>query len=90
MTLSRISDPTILGIVLRAARERSGLTQTQLAERLETSQRYISEMESGKRVTAIVRLLETVDELGATLYIDIPERGTTLDLDASASGRDDG
>lgn len=63
-----------MGVVLRAARERSGLTQTQLAERLETSQRYISEMESGKRVTAIVRLLETLDELGATLYIDVPER----------------
>lgn len=74
MGLSRISDPTVLGVVLRAAREQSGLTQTQLADRLDTSQRYISEMESGKRVTAIVRLLETIDELGATLYIDLPER----------------
>lgn len=82
MALSRISDPTILGIVLRAARERAGLTQTQLADRLETSQRYVSEMESGKRVTAIRRLLETVDELGATLYVDIPEREGALPLDA--------
>jgi transcriptional regulator with XRE-family HTH domain len=81
MGLSRISDPTVLGIVLRAARERSGLTQTQLAERLETSQRYISEMESGKRVTAITRLLETIDELGATLYIDVPERRDALGFD---------
>ncbi|WP_298874039.1 helix-turn-helix transcriptional regulator [uncultured Microbacterium sp.] len=90
MTLSRISDPTVLGNVLRAARARSGLTQTQLAERLETSQRYISEMESGKRVTAIVRLLETVDELGATLYIDIPEGEGTLSLDILATDGDDG
>lgn len=91
MALSRISDPTALGIVLRAAREQSGLTQTQLAERLETSQRYISEMESGKkRVTAIIRLLETVDELGATLYIDIPERDDAFDVDTDASQRDDG
>jgi hypothetical protein len=42
-------DGVVPGVLLRAARERQGLTQVQLSEKTGIPQRHISEMESGKR-----------------------------------------
>jgi ribosome-binding protein aMBF1 (putative translation factor) len=42
-------DAELLGVCLRAARQRKGLTQVELSERTGIPQRHISEMENGKR-----------------------------------------
>ncbi|WP_345752751.1 helix-turn-helix domain-containing protein [Microbacterium rhizophilus] len=73
MDRARITDPRILGLTLREARVRAGLTQEELAERLEISQRYIWELESGKNAKVLVRILELLDEVGAVMYVDVPD-----------------
>lgn len=60
-----------LGRILQQARLLSGLSQRELAERLDTTQRYIWEIEAGKpsifmdRLFAMMR--ETKMELSATI-----------------------
>ena len=56
-----------VGRWVRGLRRRSGLTQTQLSAATGVSQRYISELESGKTDLTISRLMLLVDHLGATL-----------------------
>jgi hypothetical protein len=55
-----------LGLALRGARYREGLTQRQLADLTEIPQRHISEMESGERQigTYANRCLCFYDQLG--------------------------
>jgi predicted transcriptional regulator len=44
-----VTDETLPGICLRGAREKEGLTQTELSRKTGIPQRHISEMENGKR-----------------------------------------
>lgn len=52
---------------LKEAREKAGLTQTQLAERLGESQSLISKCERGERRVDIVELSRFCDALGIKL-----------------------
>jgi transcriptional regulator with XRE-family HTH domain len=50
--------------VLRAARERVGVTQLELAERLGTTQTFVSKCERGERRIDAVELIEFAEALG--------------------------
>lgn len=59
-----ILDPQHLGQKIRAARERRGLSQEELASEMGIGQRGISELENGKRrlaVTEVPHLAEVLD-----------------------------
>jgi len=66
-----ITGPESLGRMLQQARLLSGLSQRQIADRLETSQRYIWEMESGKPSIYTDRLFAIMRETGMTLSATI-------------------
>ena len=68
-----ITNPASLGIALQQARMASGMSQRQLAERLNTSQRYIWELESGKDSAVLIRILSVLRETQASMTIEIPE-----------------
>ncbi len=57
-----------LGLALRGARHREGLTQRALAEATGIPQRHISEMESGKRQIGRERAKKIADALHVTDY----------------------
>ncbi|HCS60722.1 MAG TPA: transcriptional regulator [Microbacterium sp.] len=67
-----------IGAAIQQARLATEMTQRELAERIGVSQRYIWELESGKDVAAITRLLSALEATGARLYVEVPEG----DLDA--------
>ena len=62
-----------IGTAIQQARLAAEMTQRDLAERLGVSQRYVWELESGKNVAAIARLLAVLHETGAQLKVEIPE-----------------
>ena len=57
----------VLRKMLRAARKRAGLSQVQLAERLEESQSFISKCERGERRLDLVQLASFCRALGIGL-----------------------
>lgn len=61
-------DPHTLGRAIRVLRDRAGITQKVLAERMGTSEAYVSNIEGGRRDarwSTVVRLLHA---LGADLH----------------------
>lgn len=48
---------TVIGSVLREAREQSGLTQQELALRAGMDRAYVNEVENGKRSLSVDRML---------------------------------
>jgi len=58
---------------LREARERTGLTQEQIAERLETTQSIISKCERGERRLDVVELKAWCQALDISLPVFISE-----------------
>lgn len=65
-----VSNPRQLGDVARIIREERGLTQRELATEFGTTQRWLSELESGKDVVAIERTLALLTKLGATISVE--------------------
>jgi transcriptional regulator with XRE-family HTH domain len=64
MDLDNTDDPHILGRAMRVLRDRAGITQKALAERVGTSEAYVSNIEGGRRDarwSTLVRLLRAVD-----------------------------
>lgn len=59
--------------LLRETREAAGITQVELAERLEQTQSYISKVERGDRRLDIVQLRHVCVALGTTLPALITE-----------------
>lgn len=57
-----------LGLALRGARHRAGLTQRQLAEMTDIPQRHISEMENGKRQIGRERAKKLAEALHVSDY----------------------
>src|SRR5258708_24909044 len=66
------------GSILRQARERAGLTQRELADRLGCSPPAISQAEAGGASPSIATLQRFADALGCYLPVDIRPRGTVL------------
>jgi transcriptional regulator with XRE-family HTH domain len=56
-----------LAALLRSVRSESGLTQAQVAERLELPQSFVSKYESGERRVDLVELRQICKALGISL-----------------------
>lgn len=67
----KITGPESLGHMLQQARLLAGLSQRELAERLNTSQRYIWEMETGKPSIFTERLFAMMRATGMSLSATI-------------------
>jgi transcriptional regulator with XRE-family HTH domain len=65
--------------LLREAREQAGLTQEQIAARLETTQSIISKCERGERRLDIVELKAWCQALGISLPVFIAEFEKAID-----------
>jgi len=57
----------VLQELLRRARVEAGLTQTELAEKLQRPQSFVSKIESGERLLDILELKEICDAVGIGL-----------------------
>ncbi len=71
---ARIRSAADLGDVIRRIRTREDLTQKQLAELLGSTQRYVSELETGKPKLADDRYFTVLARLGITLTATVDER----------------
>ena len=60
-----------LGRMLQQGRLVSGLTQRDLADRLDTDQKYIWALESGKKTIVLERIFEIMREAGIRMYMEI-------------------
>ena len=65
-----------LGARVRAERERLGLTQTELAERMETSQPTIARLEAGGVTPSLATLNRAANALGLELIVDFREQAS--------------
>ncbi len=66
---TRVRSLEALGRAIRAARERAGLTQTQLAERARANRYAIAVLESGHETRAIELLFDTLAALELELAV---------------------
>jgi HTH-type transcriptional regulator/antitoxin HipB len=66
---TRVRSPEALGRAIRAARERAGLTQTQLAERARANRYAIAVLEAGHETRAIELLFDTLAALELELAV---------------------
>ncbi|MDY7529943.1 MULTISPECIES: helix-turn-helix domain-containing protein [unclassified Cryobacterium] len=62
-----------LGRMLQQGRLVSGLTQRDLAERLQTDQKYIWALESGKSTIVLERIFAAMRETGVRMYMEIDD-----------------
>jgi len=60
-----------VGLALRAARHRAGLTQLEAAARADTSQTAVTAYERGRKTPNLATLARLADAMGATLSIDL-------------------
>ena len=67
------AEPTSLGIRLRAARERAGLTLREVEERTGISNAYLSQIESGRIKEPSPRILHRLAELYGESYAELLE-----------------
>jgi transcriptional regulator with XRE-family HTH domain len=63
----------VLRRLLREVRERGGITQVELADRLKETQSYVSKVERGERRLDVVQLRAFCKALGTTLPAFIGE-----------------
>jgi len=63
-----------LGRMLQQGRLVSGLTQRELAEKLETDQKYIWGLESGKNAIVLERIFAIMRETGVRMYMEVDDR----------------
>ncbi len=68
-----IEEPGDLGFLIRRIRESHGLNQRQLATRLAISQRYLSELESGKPKRIDAHYLSVLAALGIALTAEVED-----------------
>ena len=59
-----LAEHAALGAFLRGVREKSGLTQAELAGKLRQPQSYVSRLESGERQLQVLELFELCDAFG--------------------------
>ncbi|WP_462248930.1 helix-turn-helix domain-containing protein [Ekhidna sp.] len=60
--------PKTFGKEIKAYRQAAGLTQSQLAVKIDRDTDYISKIERGERVPSLTTLLEISNVLGFKLY----------------------
>ena len=67
MAHGRLRSPADVGRAVRHARRELGMSQVELAERLGVSQRWLSELETGKPKILDARLFDVLAQLGLDL-----------------------
>lgn len=72
MEIRRTDD---LGALIKEFRSQRGLTQAELASRLQVSARWLSHFENGKATTQIGLVIRALNELGYRLTVE-PVSGT--------------
>jgi len=73
-----------LGRMLQQGRLVSGLTQRELADRIDTDQKYIWALESGKNTIILERIFEIMRETGIRMYLEIDSSPEELSLPDTA------
>ena len=66
-----VTNVDALGRMLQQARLVSGLTQRELADRVDTDQKYIWTLESGKSSIILERIFAIMRETGVRMYMEI-------------------
>ena len=77
----RLLDPKLLGVRIRQARERLGLSQDELAAAVHKDQRAISEYENGKRKLSVTDLPDFAEVLEVSVLYFYEGAATRSDLD---------
>jgi y4mF family transcriptional regulator len=75
----RIRTARDIGAVIRAARKRAGLTQSELASRIGAGTRWVSLIENGSPVAELGRVLRALQILGIELDAATPDRPSPSD-----------
>ncbi|MEN0072719.1 MAG: helix-turn-helix domain-containing protein [Propionicimonas sp.] len=70
----RVGTMADLGAIVREARERSALTQADLAKRAGVSREWLLKVEAGRTPAEMPRVLDLLDELGLALDVYPQER----------------
>ena len=68
--ITKIDTPISLGLAVRAARKRLGLTQPQLALASGVGVRFIVELEAGKPTLRLENVLRVLHALGGSLCVE--------------------
>lgn len=63
----RVANTSELSVVVREARTRNGISQTQLVQAAQVSREWVSRLENGAPRLEIEKVLRTVASLGITL-----------------------
>lgn len=66
-----INRPADFGALVRDRRKSLRLSQTDLAQRLKVSQRYISHLEHGKSTLQLGLVLRVLKELGVSIHVTL-------------------
>jgi HTH-type transcriptional regulator/antitoxin HipB len=74
-----VDDPQALGRLLQQSRLIMGLTQEELAQKLDISQGYVSELEGGISSLALKRTFEFMRLTGMTLTAELPQSKNSHD-----------
>ena len=67
-----IRSPKELGGFIKDARRNAGLSQTELASRINASQKWVSAVENGKASAEVGMVLRLLQALGAELDLHVP------------------
>ena len=70
-----------IGVIIRRARRKAGLTQTELGKKIGLRQATISKLEKGEPATQISTLLDALTALGLEVVIDERGRAPAKDLE---------
>lgn len=82
-----VKGPEGLGRMLQQGRLVCGLTQRDLAERLETDQKYIWGLESGKNSIVLERIFAIMRETGMRMYMEVDDRANEARPDRADDSR---
>jgi y4mF family transcriptional regulator len=64
-----VTDSRAIGVAIRAARERRGMTQVELALVAGVGQRFVVELEGGKETAQMGKMIHVLRCVGLTLMV---------------------
>ena len=82
-----VTNADALGRMLQQGRLVSGLTQRELADRVDTDQKYIWTLESGKSSIILERIFAIMRETGVRMYMEIDDPRAAPGHDTSDNSR---
>jgi HTH-type transcriptional regulator/antitoxin HipB len=89
----RVKSAADIGALIRSARKRAGLSQRDLALRVDAGTRWVSLIENGHPTAELGRVLRALQTLGVDLDADVPDAPKAASskpaLRATAPGLDD-